>query len=160
MHANLADEARIGEPEMRPAMTSIGTSVDAIAMGDIDANGRFAGAGINHIRIGRSDRERSDRAGRQKPSVTHFASRCLHRPFSRRRRHTLQNRKCFRRGSSRTPSRLGRHETGRSGANAGFRRSGWVRPSLFPFVYPVSYLFAKDSGFTGQSEAAGVAFVS
>ena len=51
MNAHLGDVARVLQPAVRPAATGIGRAVNAVAVSNIQANGRLARASINHIRV-------------------------------------------------------------------------------------------------------------
>src|SRR5215213_2205405 len=59
--ADLADVARITQPAVGPAPPGVGTAVDAVAMGDVDTDGRFAGTSVDDVRVGRRNRQRADR---------------------------------------------------------------------------------------------------
>ena len=69
--ADLADVARLGQAHVPPRDTGIGRLVDAVAVGDVDADRRFARAGVDDVAVGRRDRQalRSTPVVR-KPSVT------------------------------------------------------------------------------------------
>ncbi len=83
VNADLANEAGIGEADVLPGHAGIGALVHAITVGNIDADRGFAGAGVDHIGIGRGDRQGADCARREKAIGDMDASRCRHRPFSR-----------------------------------------------------------------------------
>ena len=51
MNADLRNVIGVAQPHILPCLAPIGRFVDAVAIGDITANCRFAGAGIDHIRI-------------------------------------------------------------------------------------------------------------
>src|SRR5215213_5511009 len=59
--ADLADVACVAQPGVDPAPPGVGTAVDAVAMGDVDADGRLAGTGVDDVRVGRRNRQRADR---------------------------------------------------------------------------------------------------
>ena len=62
VHEDLADVAGLLEAGMGPRRAPIAGAVDAVAVADVDADRRFAGAGVDHVRIRLGDRERTDRA--------------------------------------------------------------------------------------------------
>ena len=51
------------QPDIRPGPALVAALVDAVAVGDVDADRRLAGAGVDHIRIGGRDRDRADGRG-------------------------------------------------------------------------------------------------
>src|SRR6516165_10484390 len=72
MDSDAPDEPGLAEAEMAPPAAGIGRFVDAVAIGDIEPDRGFPGAGINHIGIRGSDGERADR-GRGEKAVDHAA---------------------------------------------------------------------------------------
>lgn len=62
MNANLADVPRVVQADMLPTAPGIGGLVNAIAVRNINANRRFASAGVDDIRIHFRDRQRADRS--------------------------------------------------------------------------------------------------
>ena len=61
--AQLADMPRIAQAAMLPTAPAIAGFVDAIAMRNINADGRLAHARVNDIGVALADRQRADRAG-------------------------------------------------------------------------------------------------
>ena len=51
------------KPDMAPRTTAISRLVDAIAVGDIDADGGFAHASVDDVGVGFRQRQRADRGG-------------------------------------------------------------------------------------------------
>ena len=58
---DVADLLRVVEAEMLPAVAAVGRAIHARAVGQIFAQLRFAGADLDHVRIGRRDGDRADR---------------------------------------------------------------------------------------------------
>src|SRR5690349_11170271 len=54
----------VTKAEMRPRLSRVGRLVDSVAHGEIGARESFAGADVQHVGVGRGDRERSNRSGR------------------------------------------------------------------------------------------------
>jgi hypothetical protein len=67
MDADLADLARLAQPDMGPGAAGVGRAVDAVAVGDVGADRRLPRPGVDHIRIGRRHRQRPDRGRFQEP---------------------------------------------------------------------------------------------
>ena len=63
MNNDLADVAGIAEADMPPGGAGVKRFVDAIAVGDVAADGALAGAGVYHIGIGSRDGERANGGG-------------------------------------------------------------------------------------------------
>src|SRR4029079_9210000 len=63
MHTDLADVARVAEADVSPGETGVGRLVDAIAVCDVDANGRLASPRVDDVAVGGSDGQRTDRRG-------------------------------------------------------------------------------------------------
>ena len=63
MDANLADVARFAQPDVAPASAGVGTAIDAVAVGDVDANGGLASAGVDDVRVRRRHGQGPDRGG-------------------------------------------------------------------------------------------------
>src|SRR5829696_547666 len=61
--ANLADVARFAQPNVAPASAGVGTAIDAVAVGDIDADRGFASAGIDDVRVRSRHGQGTDRGG-------------------------------------------------------------------------------------------------
>ncbi len=61
MDAHFSDVSRASKAQVFPGFTCIGRFVDAIAMGDVAANGCFAHADIDDVGIGGGDCNRADR---------------------------------------------------------------------------------------------------
>ena len=61
MDADPADELAVLQADVLPAAPGIGRLVDAVAVGDVDADRRLAGAGVDHVGIGGRDGDRADR---------------------------------------------------------------------------------------------------
>ena len=62
---DLADVARLLQPDVRPGSPLVRALVDPVAVRDVDPDRGFARAGINDIGIGRCDRDRPDRRCRE-----------------------------------------------------------------------------------------------
>jgi hypothetical protein len=65
--ANLADVARFTKADVPPASSGVGTSIDAVTVRDVDADGGLASAGIDNVRVGRRYGQGSDRGGGEEP---------------------------------------------------------------------------------------------
>ena len=63
VNANLGYVASIGQSDVFPRSARIGRLVDAVTVRHIATNGRLAGAHVDHVGIGGSDRNGSDRRG-------------------------------------------------------------------------------------------------
>ena len=61
--ANLADVASFAQTDVAPASPGVGTAIDAVAVGDINADGGLAGAGVDDVRVRRRYGQGSDRGG-------------------------------------------------------------------------------------------------
>ena len=61
--ADLADLAGLAQAGVAPGAAGVGAAVDAVAVGDVGADGRLAGAGVDHVGVGRGDGQRSHRGG-------------------------------------------------------------------------------------------------
>ena len=59
-----SDMAAVLQTDMAPVSSSIDRLINAVAVGDVSAQGRFARADIDDIVIARCDRDRADRRGR------------------------------------------------------------------------------------------------
>src|SRR5215211_2341420 len=64
--ANLADVARFGQSDVAPASAGVCTAIDAVAVGDVDADGGLASAGVDDVRVGRRYGQGPDRGGGEK----------------------------------------------------------------------------------------------
>src|SRR5579875_429142 len=53
MNQNFPDRARVAQSDVFPGLSRVDRLVDAVALCDIAAQGRLAGAHVNHIGIGR-----------------------------------------------------------------------------------------------------------
>ena len=60
MHEDLADVAGLLEPDVGPGRAAVAAAVDAVAVADIDPDGRLARAGIDDVGVGFSYRQRAD----------------------------------------------------------------------------------------------------
>ena len=60
MDDQLADGARIPQADVLPGLAGIDRFVDAVALRQIAADAGFAGAGIDHVGIGRRDGKAAD----------------------------------------------------------------------------------------------------
>src|SRR5260370_1325308 len=63
MDDDLADVARVLQPDVVPGLAAVVRTIDAIAEGDVAANASLAGADVNHIRIGVGDRDAANGGG-------------------------------------------------------------------------------------------------
>ncbi len=60
---DVGDVAGVGEADVGPGAAAVGRLVDAVAVRDVRADRRLAGAGVDHVRGGLGDGERADRGG-------------------------------------------------------------------------------------------------
>ncbi len=58
--ADLADVAGALQPEVAPGAAGVGGAVDAVAVGDVAADGRFAHRGVDDVRIGGAEGQPAD----------------------------------------------------------------------------------------------------
>src|SRR6266699_6138027 len=63
MNDDLADVARVSQPNVVPGLAAVVRTVNAIAEGDVATNAGFARADINYIGIGVRDRDAADGGG-------------------------------------------------------------------------------------------------
>ena len=63
MNANFADMAGLLQSNIRPSFTAIGGLIHPIAVRDIEADGGFAGAGIDNVGICVCHRDGTYRSG-------------------------------------------------------------------------------------------------
>src|SRR5690606_9480297 len=52
VNLDLADVAGVAEAEVSPGLAAVGRLVDAVAVGHLVPDRRFAGTGVDHVRIG------------------------------------------------------------------------------------------------------------
>ena len=52
-------------PTVGPGLAAVAGPVDAVAVRDVVADAGLAGAGVDHVRVGRRDRDRADGRGRE-----------------------------------------------------------------------------------------------
>ena len=55
------DVSRVVEPDVRPVLTRVGRAIHAVAVRPVLAQVGLAAADVDHVRIGRCDRDRADR---------------------------------------------------------------------------------------------------
>src|SRR6185436_6699343 len=60
--ADARDDPRVVQAGVLPGAAGVGRLPDAVALGHVAADGLFAGAGVDHVRISRRDRDGADRA--------------------------------------------------------------------------------------------------
>src|SRR5690606_9970501 len=65
MHHDIADVARVGQPHVGPRLTSVGRAIDAVAVADVAADGRLAGADVDDVGVGGRKGDCADRRGGQ-----------------------------------------------------------------------------------------------
>src|SRR5215467_5202939 len=65
MDAHLADVAGVFEATMHPRFACVSGQVDAVAMGDVAANGRLAHANVDHIGVGWRDGDPANGGARE-----------------------------------------------------------------------------------------------
>jgi hypothetical protein len=65
VHEDRADVAGRVQPRILPAFAAVGGPVDAIAGADVVTRRDLAGAGVDHVRVGRGYCQRADRRRRQ-----------------------------------------------------------------------------------------------
>ena len=63
MDANAADVAGVGQADVAPGRAAVGRPVDAVAVRDVHADARLAGAGVDDVGIGVGNRDRAHRGG-------------------------------------------------------------------------------------------------
>ncbi len=63
MHAHLADLTAVAQTDVRPGLACVGRLVHPIAGRRIAADASLAGPHVDHVRVGRGDRDPTDRAG-------------------------------------------------------------------------------------------------
>ena len=92
VHAHPADVAAIAEAEVPPRAAPVVGAIDAVAVGDVAADARLAGADVDHVRRGRAPpRSRPPRRSRRSrrrrsPSRRRHRSSSTRRPRRRRSR--------------------------------------------------------------------------
>ena len=67
MYADLADVARVLEPEMRPRLTGVGRAIHTVAVRNVAADAAFAHTDVDHVRVGLRDRDRADGRALEEP---------------------------------------------------------------------------------------------
>ena len=60
VHADAADVARLLQPQVLPGTPGVRGAVHPVAIGDVDADGGLARAGVDHVRVRRRHRQRAD----------------------------------------------------------------------------------------------------
>src|SRR6185503_2513257 len=61
MNANTPDKLAVPESDVAPGAAGVGRFVHAVAVGDVEADRGLAGAGVDHVGIGRRHCDRADR---------------------------------------------------------------------------------------------------